>query len=73
MLQIVYACFSALSFGNKGVRSEMGLAIAGCFIVLLANVSGLGCTLILGIDFNATTTQVCSFLQNQIACLNNDH
>lgn len=28
----------------------------------MANISGLGCTLLIGIDFNATTTQILPFL-----------
>lgn len=51
-----------MSFARRGVRSCVALAFGGCCTVILANVSGLGCTLILGISFNATTTQILPFL-----------
>lgn len=50
------------SFADGGVRSGIGLGFAGCMLVTLAGVAGLGCSMILGIPFNAATTQIVPFL-----------
>lgn len=44
------------------VNSAMGLACAGIFTVTLASIAGLGLSTWLGIEFNAATTQVYSFI-----------
>lgn len=38
------------------------MAVAGCLLVTLAGIAGLGCSMILQIPFNAATTQIVPFL-----------
>lgn len=40
----------------------MGLALAGCLLVTLASLAGLGLSMLIGIKFNAATTQIVPFL-----------
>lgn len=53
---------SLCSCAESGVRSSVGLAVAGCFLVTIAGLAGLGCSMLLGIPFNAATTQIVPFL-----------
>lgn len=62
VLMIVYASLSLCSFAERGVRSGIGLGFAGCLLVTFAGLAGLGCSMILGIPFNAATTQIVPFL-----------
>lgn len=47
-----------ISFKGRGVQSSVALAALGCFVVTLATTAGLGFSTIVGIKFNAATTQV---------------
>uniref|UniRef100_A0A915HN68 SSD domain-containing protein n=1 Tax=Romanomermis culicivorax TaxID=13658 RepID=A0A915HN68_ROMCU len=60
--KIFYASLSLCSFSDKGVRSGVGLGMAGCLLVTLAGVAGLGCSMMLNVPFNAATTQIVPFL-----------
>jgi len=62
VLMVVYASLSLCSFAERGVRSGVGLGLAGCLLVTLAGVAGLGCSMLLGVPFNAATTQIVPFL-----------
>lgn len=51
-----------MSCRDRGIYSCTGLGIAGCLTVTLCTVAGLGCSSVLGIQFNAATTQIVPFL-----------
>uniref|UniRef100_A0A5S6QE31 SSD domain-containing protein n=1 Tax=Trichuris muris TaxID=70415 RepID=A0A5S6QE31_TRIMR len=61
-LMVLYASFSLFTFDDHGVSSGVALAIIGCILVTLSSLAGLGCSTLLGIKFNPTTTQVIPFL-----------
>ncbi|XP_055690624.1 protein patched [Lutzomyia longipalpis] len=58
---VVYAGIVLSNFQNP-VRSQMGLGIAGVLLVGVSTAAGLGFCALLGISFNAATTQVVPFL-----------
>uniref|UniRef100_A0A1B0EZA4 Uncharacterized protein n=1 Tax=Phlebotomus papatasi TaxID=29031 RepID=A0A1B0EZA4_PHLPP len=58
---VVYAGIVLSNFQNP-VRSQMGLGIAGVLLVGVSTAAGLGFCALLGIPFNAATTQVVPFL-----------
>ncbi len=60
--QITYAGISLCSCQDRGVQSCTGLGVFGVLIVTFASASGLGCATVLGIEFNAATTQIVPFL-----------
>lgn len=55
--QVFYACISLLRW-NNGVHSQSGIGVAGVLLVALSVAAGLGVCAVLGISFNAATTQV---------------
>lgn len=61
ILMIVYACVSLLKW-NNAVQSQSGIGIAGVLLVALSVAAGLGICCVLGIPFNAATTQIIPFL-----------
>ncbi|XP_003371998.1 protein patched protein [Trichinella spiralis] len=60
--QVFYASFSLCSTDDGGVASGVGLAVCGCILVTISSLAGLGCSMLLGVKFNPTTTQVVPFL-----------
>ncbi|KAJ8305966.1 hypothetical protein KUTeg_016511 [Tegillarca granosa] len=61
VLMIFYACISLLRWQN-GVQSQSGIGMAGVLLVALSVAAGLGMCSVLGISFNASTTQIIPFL-----------
>ncbi|KAL4236598.1 Protein patched 1 [Mactra antiquata] len=61
VLMLFYACISLLRWNNV-VQSQSGIGIAGVLLVALAVAAGLGISSVLGIAFNASTTQIIPFL-----------
>lgn len=57
IFQLFYACITLLRWNNV-IQSQSGIGIAGVLLVALAVAAGLGICSILGIAFNASTTQV---------------
>ncbi|KRY48811.1 Protein patched -like protein 1, partial [Trichinella britovi] len=62
VLMVFYASFSLCSTDDGGVASGVGLAVCGCILVTISSLAGLGCSMLLGVKFNPTTTQVVPFL-----------
>lgn len=60
-LQLLYAGFALLRWKDP-VRSQSGVAIAGVMLSSATVAAGLGFCALLGIPFNATTTQILPFL-----------
>ncbi|KAB1269367.1 Protein patched-like protein 2 [Camelus dromedarius] len=60
LLMLAYACVTMLRWDCAQSQGAVGLA--GVLLVALAVASGLGLCALLGIAFNATTTQVLPFL-----------
>ncbi|XP_041359146.1 protein patched homolog 1-like isoform X2 [Gigantopelta aegis] len=61
LLMFVYACVSLLKW-NDAVNSQSGIGMAGVLLVSLSVAAGLGICSVLGITFNASTTQIIPFL-----------
>ncbi|XP_076319648.1 protein patched-like isoform X2 [Tachypleus tridentatus] len=61
ILMLVYACASLLRW-TDAVNSQSGIGLAGVLLVALSVAAGLGLCAILGIVFNASTTQIVPFL-----------
>ncbi|XP_076353489.1 protein patched-like isoform X1 [Tachypleus tridentatus] len=61
ILMLVYACMSLLKW-TDAVNSQSGIGLAGVMLVTLSVAAGLGLCAILGIVFNASTTQIVPFL-----------
>lgn len=59
--QLVYAGVALLRWRDP-VRSQAGVAIAGVMLVCATVAAGLGFCALLGIPFNAATTQIVPFL-----------
>lgn len=59
LFQVLYACISLLKC-NDPVNSQCGIGMAGVLLVGLSVAAGLGLCSVLGIKFNASTTQVTS-------------
>ncbi len=57
MFQLVYACVTMLRWSDP-VRSQSAVGVAGVLLVSLSVAAGLGMCSVLGIRFNASTTQV---------------
>ena len=57
LFQVLYACISLLKC-NDPVNSQCGIGMAGVLLVGLSVAAGLGLCSVLGIKFNASTTQV---------------
>lgn len=57
LLQFIYACISLMRW-NDAVNSQSGVGMAGVLLVSLSVAAGLGMCSVLGIAFNASTTQV---------------
>ena len=60
-MQLVYAGMSLLNWSDP-VRSQSGLGIAGVLLVAITVAAGLGFCALIGIIFNASTTQIVPFL-----------
>jgi len=60
MFQLVYAGVSLLRWHDP-VQSQAGVGLAGVLLVSITVAAGLGFCALLGIAFNASTTQVCPF------------
>merc|ERR550532_1602700 len=58
---IVYAVASLYRW-TDGVRSQAGLGLAGVLLVAMNVSAGLGLAALIGIHFNAATTQIVPFL-----------
>ena len=50
---------------SDAVQSQSGIGIAGVLLVTLGVAAGLGICSVLGIKFNASTTQVCKLYPYQ--------
>ncbi|XP_023228642.1 protein patched-like [Centruroides sculpturatus] len=61
ILMLVYACVSLLQW-TDAVKSQSGIGIAGVLLVAITVAAGLGFCAIIGISFNASTTQIVPFL-----------
>ncbi|XP_069128023.1 protein patched homolog 1-like [Argopecten irradians] len=61
VLMLFYSCISLLRW-NNGVQSQSGIGVAGVLLVALSVAAGLGICSVLGIPFNASTTQIIPFL-----------
>jgi len=61
VLMLVYAGISLVNWANP-VRSQSGLGIAGVLLVAITVAAGLGFCALIGIVFNASTTQIVPFL-----------
>lgn len=57
VLMLFYACVSLMKWSDA-VQSQSGIGIAGVLLVSLSVAAGLGMSSVLGIKFNASTTQV---------------
>ncbi len=57
VLMLVYACMSLMKWSDA-VQSQSGVGICGVLLVSLSVAAGLGFCSVLGIKFNASTTQV---------------
>ena len=57
VLMLFYACMSLMKWSDA-VQSQSGVGIAGVLLVSLSVAAGLGMSSVLGIKFNASTTQV---------------
>ncbi|XP_076462162.1 protein patched homolog 1-like [Babylonia areolata] len=60
-LMFVYACVSLMRWSDA-VSSQSGVGMAGVVLVSLSVAAGLGICSVLGITFNASTTQIIPFL-----------
>ena len=60
VLMLCYACMSLMKWSDA-VQSQSGIGIAGVLLVSLSVAAGLGMSSVIGIKFNASTTQVTSF------------
>ena len=58
LFQLAYACVTMLRWDCS--KSQGAVGLAGVLLVALAVASGLGLCSLLGISFNAATTQVCA-------------
>jgi len=63
-LQIIYAGWSQIDWDGWwfSERSSCFLAIIGVLVITYASIAGLGLATMLGIHFNAATTQIVPFL-----------
>ncbi|KAI9550392.1 putative hedgehog receptor patched [Daphnia sinensis] len=61
ILMLIYAGVSLVNWANP-VRSQSGLGIAGVLLVAITVAAGLGFCALIGIVFNASTTQIVPFL-----------
>ena len=61
ILMLVYAAVSLVNWVNP-VRSQSGLGVAGVLLVAITVAAGLGFCALIGIAFNASTTQIVPFL-----------
>jgi hypothetical protein len=60
-LQVVYAGFTLFRWSDV-VRSQASVGITGVFLVTFTVSGGLGICALLGLTFNASTTQIVPFL-----------
>lgn len=58
LFQLAYACVTMLRWDCS--KSQGAVGLAGVLLVALSVASGLGLCSLLGISFNAATTQVCA-------------
>jgi patched 1 protein len=57
LLQLVYACISLMRWSDA-VQSQSGVGVAGVLLVTLSAAAALGICSVIGLKFNAATTQV---------------
>jgi patched 1 protein len=60
-LQLVYAAVTLVRWHDP-IKSQCAAGIAGIILVTISVAAGLGLCAVLGIAFNATTTQIVPFL-----------
>lgn len=70
-VQLAYACVTMLRWDCS--KSQGAVGLAGVLLVALSVAAGLGLCSLLGISFNAATTQVCHSLALERATLTLDH
>ena len=58
---MVYAAVTLYRWGDK-VRSQAGLGLAGVLLVAITVAAGMGLSALIGISFNAASTQIVPFL-----------
>ncbi|XP_076440508.1 protein patched homolog 1-like isoform X2 [Babylonia areolata] len=61
VLMFIYACISLMRWSDA-VNSQSGVGMAGVMLVSLSVAAGLGICSVLGVRFNASTTQIIPFL-----------
>ncbi|XP_052776119.1 protein patched homolog 1-like isoform X1 [Mya arenaria] len=61
ILMVFYACIILLRWNNL-ILSQSGIGIVGVLLIALSVAAGLGICSLLGITFNASTTQIIPFL-----------
>ncbi|XP_070564286.1 protein patched homolog 1-like isoform X2 [Ptychodera flava] len=61
VVMLIYACITMIKFCD-GVQSQGGVGLGGVLLVATSVVAGLAVCAMLGIQFNASTTQVLPFL-----------
>ena len=58
---MVFAAVTLYRWGDK-VRSQAGLGLAGVLLVAITVAAGMGLSALIGISFNAASTQIVPFL-----------
>ena len=58
---MVYSAVTLYRWGDK-VRSQAGLGLAGVLLVAITVAAGMGLSALIGISFNAASTQIVPFL-----------
>ncbi|XP_076041583.1 protein patched [Oratosquilla oratoria] len=61
VLMVIYASLSLLKMSDP-VNSQCGLGVAGVLLVAVTVAAGLGLCALLGLPFNASTTQILPFI-----------
>ncbi|KAI5693269.1 hypothetical protein M8J75_012496 [Diaphorina citri] len=61
LLMIIYVAMALIKYWDP-VKSQAGVGILGCCLISFSILAGLGFCSILGIPFNASTTQIVPFL-----------
>uniref|UniRef100_T1IK20 SSD domain-containing protein n=1 Tax=Strigamia maritima TaxID=126957 RepID=T1IK20_STRMM len=61
LFMLIYTCVSLLRWSNV-VHSQSGIGLVGVLLVAMSIAAGLGFCALIGITFNASTTQIVPFL-----------
>lgn len=61
VFMLIYACLALMEL-NDVIQSQAGVGVAGVLLVALSIAAGLGICSVIGIKFNASTTQIVPFL-----------